>query len=74
MTPWQVTSKLNHAQAGMYFMYLGAVVGSTGRISFLLTASFIKRDILPADVSTTPNLFLREVFVKASPSGNLPAE
>ena len=43
---WQVTSKLNHAQIGMYFMYLSAVVGSTGRINFLLTASFIKRDII----------------------------
>ena len=71
MTSWQVTSKLNHAQIGMYFMYLGAVVGSTGRISFLLTASFIKRDILPADVSATPNLSLKEVLVKASPSVNL---
>ena len=68
---WQVTSKLNHAQIGMYLMYLGAVVGSTGRINFLLTVSFIKRDILPADVSATPNLSLREVFVKASPSVNL---
>lgn len=28
----QVTSKLNYAQTGIYLMYLGAVVGLTGRI------------------------------------------
>ena len=31
-TSWQVTSKLNCAQTGIYLMYLGAVVGLTGRI------------------------------------------
>ena len=59
----QVTSKLNYAQTGIYLMYLGAVLGSTGRISFLLTASFINRDILPADVSATPNLSLLEKYL-----------
>lgn len=31
-TSWQVTSKLNYAQTGIYLMYLGAVVELTGRI------------------------------------------
>ena len=43
----QVTSKLNHAQMGMYLMYLGAVVGSSGFISFNVTASLIRRDTVP---------------------------
>lgn len=63
--------QVNYAHIGMYRIYLGAVLGSNGLMSFLVNTSFIKREILPAEVSGTPNLSLSELFVKASPSVNL---
>ena len=63
----QVTSKLNHAQMGMYLMYLGAVVGSSGFISFNVTASLIRRDTVPDAESFNPNRSLSELFVSCSP-------
>lgn len=63
--------QVNYAHIGMYLIYLGAVLGSNGLISFLANTSFIKRDILPVEVSGTPNLSLSELLVKASPSVNL---
>ena len=65
--PWQVTGKLNHAQIGMYFMYLGAVAGSSGLMRLRATASFINLDILPDEDSFSPNRSLKELFVNCSP-------
>ena len=64
----QVTSKLNYPHVGMYFMYRGAVLGSTGFISLLFRTSFINREILPDEDSATPNLSLNELLVRALPS------
>ena len=63
----QIVSKLTHAQIGMYFMYLGAVVGSSGLMSSDATASLISRDIVPDAESFNPNRSLRELFVNCSP-------
>ena len=46
----QIDGKLNQAQYGRYFIYLGAVSGSSGLIALCATASLIKREILPAEV------------------------
>ena len=46
--------QVNYAHIGMYLIYLGAVLGSNGLISFFPNTSFINRDILPAEVSGTP--------------------
>ena len=63
----QIVSKLTHAQIGIYFMYLGAVVGSSGLMSSDATASLISRDIVPDAESFNPNRSLRELFVNCSP-------
>lgn len=60
----QVTGKLNHAQIGMYFIYLGAVSGSRGFIYCLATASLINLDILPDDDSGNAKRSLKELFVR----------
>ena len=52
---------------GMLYLFFG----SNGLISFFASTSLIKRDILPAEVSGTPNLSLSELLVRASPSVNL---
>ena len=65
--PKQVASKLNHAQIGMYFIYLGAVVGSSGLISSNATASLISRDTVPDAESFNPNRSLSELLVNCSP-------
>ena len=51
----------------MYFMYLGAVVGSRGLINSDATASLINRDTVPAAESFNPNRSLSELFVSCSP-------
>lgn len=56
-----------YAQKGIYFIYLGAVFGSSGFINCNLTASLIKREILPADESFMPKRSLKELFVNCSP-------
>ena len=63
----QIASKLTHAQIGMYFMYLGAVVGSSGLMSSDATASLISRDTVPDAESFNPNRSRRELFVNCSP-------
>ena len=65
--PWQVTGKLNYTHTGMYFIYLGAVVGSSGLIYFFATAYFINLEALPDDESFKPNRSRTELFVKYSP-------
>ena len=67
MSLQQVIGKLNYAQAGMYFIYLGAVSGSRGFIRPFPTASFMSLEMLPDNESCTPNLFLRDAFVSPSP-------
>ena len=67
-TPFrQVTGKLSYAHIGMYFIYLGAVSGSNGRISFFSTASLIIRETIPDDETFNPKRCLRDVFVRYSP-------
>ena len=51
----------------MYFIYRGAVLGSSTFIKFFSIASLINLDELLDDVSGMPNLFLRDLLVKASP-------
>ena len=62
----QVTSKLNQAHIGTYFVCLGAV--ST---NFLMRpfsqASLINLEMLAEDLSSNPKRSLKELFVKNSP-------
>ena len=53
---------------GIYFIYLGAVLGSSGLISCFATASFISLEILAELESLKPNLLLNELLVSCSPS------
>ena len=48
-------------------MYRGAVPGSNARINPLTIEDFIILDIVPVDVSSSPNRFRREAFVRYSP-------
>lgn len=64
---WQVTGKLNYAQYGIYFIYRGAVSGSSAFNSFSSTASLINLEMLPEEDSCTPNRSLNELFVNCSP-------
>ena len=50
----------------MYFIYLGAVVGSSGFINFSSTASLIKRDTEPDEELFNPKRSLKELFVNSS--------
>ena len=50
----------------MYFIYLGAVLGSNGLIICLLTASFINLETLPEEDSGNAKRSLNELFVKFS--------
>ena len=52
---------------GIYFIYLGAVFGSSTFIKFFPIASLINLEELLDDVSGIPNLSLSDLFVKASP-------
>ena len=61
----QVTSKLNYAQKGIYFIYLGAVLLSNGLIKLRSTANLMRRETLPDEDIGIPNLSLSEAFVKA---------
>ena len=54
----QVAGKLKYAHVGMYFIYRGAVSGSSGLMSL---------DMLPVNESFTPNRFLNDAFVNLSP-------
>lgn len=58
----QVTSKLNYAHVGMYFIYRGAVSGSRGLMSLWITASLMSLDMLPVNESFTPKRFLNNAF------------
>ena len=42
----QITGKLAQAQNGRYFIYLGAVVGSSGLIKPCLTASLMRENVI----------------------------
>lgn len=53
----QVASKLNYAHVGMFFIYRGAVSGSSGLMSL---------DMLPVNESFTPKRFLNDAFVSHS--------
>ena len=52
---WQVTGKLDHAHTGIYFIYFGAVVGSSGLIISIETASLFNRDIIADAEIPNPN-------------------
>ena len=60
----QVIGKLNHPHTGRYFIYLGAVLGSKGRIYFFSTDSFIILETIPEEESFNPNLLRKELFVR----------
>lgn len=62
----QVTGKLNHAQAGIYFVCLGAVSSSFLMSSFS-HAFLMRRDILAEDFSSRPKRVRNELFVRNSP-------
>ena len=56
----KVTSKLNHAQYGIYFICLGAVCGSNGLISPISTQSLIVRDMVEEAFPSSPNRARKE--------------
>ena len=60
----QVTGKLIQPHMGKYFIYLGAVLGSNGRIYFFSTDSFIILETIPEEESFNPNLLRKELFVR----------
>lgn len=63
----QVTSKLDHAHTGIYFICFGAVAGSSGLMSFASTAYLINLEILLDAESFSPNRSRNERFVSCSP-------
>ena len=67
----QVTGKLNYAHVGMFFIYRGAVSGSSGLMSLCLTASLMSLDMLPVNESFTPKRFLNDAFVSHPPEYTL---
>lgn len=66
----QVTGKLNYAQYGMYFIYLGAVSGSSGLINLRLKVSFNNLDTLADELSFKPKRSLIDLLLIYSPDTN----